>query len=122
MPAIVLSVAIAATLGCASMGQAEPSYSATVEAKDSTGGTVRIQTERDRTPRIVQVPFKEDWAWQDGCFRAKVQRTVSDPNDQGELQVTVTYDRYHQETRRTALLMGVIDLRLCFDFPPWEND
>jgi hypothetical protein len=111
-----------AVAGCAILSTSSYTNVVKVEGNDSSGIAVRIQTESDATPRIVNVPFEEEWGWNIGCYRAKIQRTVQDPSDQGELKVVITFDSKHQEVRRTALLMGVINLELCFDFYPYDRD
>jgi hypothetical protein len=119
-PACLLAATLAMT-GCAARASTEHPYSVIVEGTDTTGSTVRIQTEQDSAPRLVTVPFKEQWGWNWGCFRAKVQRTVVSAEDQGELKLVISYDAYYSETKSTADLLGTIDLRLCFDFPPYQT-
>jgi len=111
LPACILALA-----GCA--GGAQPrmqSFSATVEGNDSSGKLVRIQTQNDPQPRVVPVPFQEQWQWNQGCYRATIQRTVASAEDPGEMSITFRVNDSYPEVRKTALLMGAVDVSLCYE-------
>jgi hypothetical protein len=106
-----------AVAGCAGTG-AKPqmqSFSALVEGNDTSGMLVRIQTQNDPRPRVVTVPFQEQWRWNQGCYRATIQRTVASAEDAGEMSITFKINDSSPEVRKTALLMGAVDVSLCYE-------
>ena len=107
---------------CASMqpGPQTSAFAAVVEGNDTTGKLVRIQTQSDKAPRLVTVPFQEQWQWNEGCYHATIQRTVAGADDPGVLMVTFKVNRHSPEVHETALLMGVVDVALCYpdEFAP----
>jgi hypothetical protein len=84
-----------------------------VEGNDTSGRLVRIQTQNDALPRVVAVPFQEQWQWNQGCYRATIQRTVASADDAGELSISFRINDSAPEFRKTTLLMGAVDVSLC---------
>jgi hypothetical protein len=106
--ALALSLA-----GCVSGKPHLQAFTAVVEGNDTSGRLVRIQTQNDALPRVVAVPFQEQWQWNQGCYRATIQRTVASADDAGELSISFRINDSAPEFRKTTLLMGAVDVSLC---------